>query len=494
MDLSVKARIALTPRPLRRREAALEVALLGHCPGRARLSRLLAMPRTLDNMRAVGFGPAVDALTRGTESDLYQLPIPMNSSAEFRDIFPDAHNQSTLYASVLAGDRAWLAQAVDDFFANGGEKLWIVRVPQAAGQDGFLPASRTVLHDIDTLQGLASLLVIRSVAVVGFPDLERLQVPANLPDIPRNRLDNLDPRFLPCGQTMDDGHRERRYPSELVTMPDPRPIESLLRSILSLTAQKRPDITCLFTLPLEYSRELGSPAIDSTALGTIDQIRDSDEGHRLRQMQFLFPYLRGPRFLLRSPVGLVAGLQSAVAQKGGPWRSMSEQPMVTDALPFPTQSISQVLHLRDDPGVGVLQARSGRLSLDDERLVVPALHRSDYGKATDRRYDSFRSAEVGRLLGYIRRQLQALGETMVFNVDYRDPRPRMALEQFFRGLHAQGALRGALPEDAFRIAESHTSEGRSVYEIMIAPAFPIDKLYLTLSNQGGALRTEISHA
>ena len=493
MELLLGARVALTPRPVRRREAALEAAMLGHCPGRVRSERLLAMPTMLDEMRAVGFGPAVDAIRQGSDTGLYHLPLPLNSNAEFRDIFPDADQKPTQYGSLLAGNRAWLAQAVADFFANGGEKLWVVRIPEADGQRGFLPSEGTVFHDIRTLRGLAAVMVIPNLAVAAFPDLERLQIPARLPDIPRNRLDNPDPRFLPCTQRIADDHRERRYPDEIPDAPPPYPIGELVRPIANVVARYRPDLTCLFTLPLAYSGDLGGPVVDSRALQWLGDRRSGSDGYGLRHVQFLFPYLRGPRFVLQSPVGLVGGLQAAVARSSGPWRSMAARPMLTDALPYPRLPLAQTLQLREDPGIGVIQFRNGQICLDDERLVMPALHPADYANTGDiSRFDSFRSAEVGRFLGFLQRQLQALGDTLVFNTDFRDPRPRMALERFLRRLHAMGALRGALAQDAFGITESHTQEGAMIYEIMVAPAFPIDRIYLTFTNRNGSWQTEVA--
>ena len=493
------SRIALTPRPIQRRTAALEVAMLGHCPGRARVERLLALPAALDEMRAAGFGETVDALLDGgggaaDARELHNLPIPLRSGEEFHDIFPDAASKESGYFSLLAGDRAWLAQSVDDFFANDGEKLWLVKIPQDEGQAGFLPAANTLLHDTRSLRGIATVLVIPSVAVVALPDLERLQVPARLPDIPRVRLDNPYPRFMPCGTDLDDDHRERRHSSELEAMSDPLTLNALLQGILSLLGKRRPDVQCLFTLPLAYSGELDSPMIDQQALDSITQIREGGSGHLLRHMQFLFPYLRGPGFSLHSPVGLITGQQSAVARNQGPWRSMAARALATDALPYPKLSLTETLRLREKPGVGVIQHRSGKVSLDDERLVVPALHPSDYKDAIDRkRFDGFRSAEIMRFLGFIRRQLQALGEILVFSSDYRDPRPRLLLEQFFRRLHKQGALRGALPEDAFQITEINSQEGVMLYEIMLAPALPIDRLFLTFTNQNGDWQGDLSH-
>lgn len=493
MKFLLCSRIALTPRPARRREAALETAMLGHCPGRVRPERLLAMPEALAEMRANGFGPRVDAVLAGSDTELYHLPIPLYANAQMRDIFPEADQAETGYTTMLAGAQAWLAQSVEDFFANGGEKIWLVRIPEAQAQEGFLPAEATVLHDLETLQGLASVLVIATLGVVAFPDLERLQIPARLPDIPRNRLDNPDPCFMPCSTRLDDDHRERRYPGEIPDAPDPRHIGAILPAILSWIARFRPDLACLFTLPLAYSGDLGRPVADNQALEWINTVRNSSNAHRLRHVQFLFPYLRGPRFALRSPVGLVAGLQAAVARRSGPWRSMAERAMVTDALPYPRFSLARVMQLRENPGVGVLHAHNGSVRLDDERLAVPALHPDEYAGAMDPdRFNGYRSAEVQRLLGFLRRQLQALGETLIFNLDYRDPRPRFALDQFFRRLHAGGALRGALPEDAFSITESHAREGTVIYEIMVAPAFPIDRIYLTFSNLSGAWQAEMA--
>lgn len=510
MEWLAGARIALTPRPVQRREAALEVAMLGHCPGRVRLERLLVLTAALEDLRGIGFGAAVDALTRSRTpggaplpaqlASLYHLPVPLRSSAEFHDIFPDAARQPSAYVSLLAGDSAWLAQAVDDFFANGGEKLWLVRIPEREGQAGFLPADNTLLHDVDSLRGLATVLVIPALAVVAMPDLERLQVPPRLPDVPRVRLENPEPRFLPCSTDISDDHRERRYSSELQEMPKPRPLEELLRGVLQFIARHRPDVQCLLTLPLAYSGEIDSPVVDQRALTRIAAIRDGGSGHLLRHVQFLFPYLRGPRFALRSPVGLVAGKQAAVARAKGPWHSMAAQPLLTEAQPYPRLSIARMLTLREEPGVGVLYSRSGfagrhQLSLDDERLVVPALPPADYAGTQDRhRFDGFRAAEIMRFLGFLRRQLQALGEQLVFNLDYRDPRPRLLLEQFFRRLYNRGALRGKLVEDAFSIHESQPQEGAIRFDIEIAPAFPIDRILLTFINRGGEWQTEVNDA
>jgi hypothetical protein len=141
----------------------------------------------------------------------------------------------------------------------------------------------------------------------------------------------------------------------------------------------------------------------------------------------------------------------------------------------------------------VLRHRNGHLELDDERLAVPALHPGDYPNAADPRFDGFRSAEIQRFLGFTLRQLQALGEELIFDADPADPRTRLLLEEFFLQLYQRGALRGDLPEDAFAIQQRSVTENTIAFDIQIAPAFPIDHITLTFVNRSGDWQVEVSH-
>ena len=163
-------------------------------------------------------------------------------------------------------------------------------------------------------------------------------------------------------------------------------------------------------------------------------------------------------------------------------------------MPYPTINQVQKLTLREDPGIGVIESRLGKIILDDERIIVPALHKDDYvaGELSDR-LKTLRSGEVVRFMGYLVRQLRELGEALVFNVDYRDPRPRLLLEKFFNKLHAQGALRGATPGQAYTISQSYPQEGVIAIDIEIAPAYPIDKIELTFINRDGNWLTEANN-
>jgi len=493
MDL-IGGRFTLTPRPVGRTAPALEVAMLGHCPGFVRMERLLRLTDAIDEMRELGFGPHLDAIAKSPTPAPDHLPIPLRSAGEFVDIFPDAQSsQDTLYYSRLAGGGAWLPQAVEDFFANGGEKLWMVRIPEPEGINGFLPRPYTVLHDMDTLAGLAVVLVLPNVGLVAFPDLERLQIPAQLEDIPRVRLANPAPEFIPCSQSVEDDDRERRRSSEIIAMPEPLPLIALLRQILTPITDSRPDMQCLYTLPLAYSMESDSPAIDDMQLAAL-QASIKAGAPALRHVQFLFPYLRSVRYALRSPAGVIAGSVAGAARRQGVWRSIAGVPLFTDGKPYPLVSLTDTIRWRNAPGVGVLQQRKGRLELDDERLAVPALPADDYPSPSDPRFDGFRSAEVQRFIGFTLRQLQALGEDLIFDADPADPRPRLLLEKFFLQLYQRGALRGAGPEEAFVIRQRAAGENTIAYDIQIAPAFPVDHVSLTFVNRSNDWQLEVSHA
>lgn len=486
------ARIQLNPRPIPQTAVALEVALLGHCPGNVRLERLRALSAALDEMRRAGFGARVDAIINDTEIDLYDLPIPLASSAEFDDIFPNARTQATQYASVLAGDTAWLPFAVDDFFANGGEKLWIVRVREAEGVRGFLPAFNHPLHDTESLRGLSTLLVLNDVGLIGFPDLERLQIPAQLPGIPRKRLTNPEPQFLPVGTVVDDGHRERRSSQELENETAPWQTLPLLSELLALTTKNRPDIQCLFSLPLAYSAALESPNADPLVLAELNNARAQTGAYLLRQVQLVFPYLNNGD-ALTSAVGVVAGAIASSARRNGIWRSIGATKLISSGRPYPALNIQQTLALREAPGVGVINLRQGILQIDDERLMVPALHRDDYlpGQYSER-LNGMRSAEVVRFLGYLMRELRKLGERMVFNIDPRDSRPKLLLQKFFTQLYKAGALRGATAADAFTITAAERGESTVAFNIEIAPAYPIDKIVLTFINLNGEWASSVN--
>lgn len=524
MQLLADHRIELDARPTPALRPVLEAVFIGHCPPDdrpARWDRLARDARLLEEIGALGLRRetqrlrdwaqgAIPAEAVGEElRGLFLLPIPIYSLGQFQDLFPGAFEGRTLYVSRLAGDRAWLPLAVQDFFEStrpmpdGVKKLWVIRVPEAAGRAAFLPGAGADLLDPSRLAAFDRAMLIPGAGLLALPDLERLQVPADLPDVPRVRLENPRPVFLPCAEHPDDSHRERRHGGEMPVADPPWPPDRVVPAIARALARWRPDMQCLLAVPFAAagSGEVPRPAAEFLHLlaEIVDPVRGNGElAPKLRHLQFLYPYLRGPDRRLGSPSGLIAGMQAEVSQLSGPWRSVAGRPLPGRCLPYPALTQQQATALREEPGVSILVQRGGRAELDDERLAacVLAAHVADRLPMEERRAEHWRSGEVMRFLGWLRRELRALGERLVFHTDPHDARPALLLGDFLDRLHRLGALRGRLPEQAWRLAQRQEGESTLAFDIEIAPAYPIDRIRLTFvhDRHTGASRVEFTDA
>lgn len=521
-------RIELDARPAPRRLAPLEVVMIGHCPspdGRAAWQRLARDPTVMAEIAALGFTREAERLrtlyvggTAPAAADedllaLYRLPVPIRSFGHFQALFPQSFDTDCARRSTLAGAGAWLPRAVQDFFAGNDpgfedtRTLWVLRVPESEGVRAFLPRAEARMTEPTSLGAFERALLIDRAGLIALPDLERLLVPRSLQDIPRLRLPNPPAVFLPCGSEVDDDHRERRLSREMPTDEDNWAATDPVAPIVRTLARLRPDMQCLLTLPLDHRPEDELPAVSQEFLGLLRRTAgevgsDADGGARasphvelagkLRHLQLLWPYLRSEEDRLSSPSGLVAGMQARVAQRHGIWRSIAGRPLPGRALPWPPTTQTQATAMREVPGVTVLLTRAGRLRVDDETLCVPCLPTLDLLRMTaeQRQQPHWRSAEVMRFMGWLRRELRQLGEQLLFNVDPRDPRPELALRAFFNQLHQAGALRGARPELAYRIRPLPMGESTLAFEVEIAPAFPIDRLRLTFLHERHAALTD----
>lgn len=537
--------------------APLVAGFVGHCPGRLIVEQLSGNKTLLSELERAGFAELANRLSRGEAlrpEELYFFPIPVTSGKELDRIFPDARASLPTLAA-LAGearqadgaaaelfpqglkpdaagraaaeaagrDRAWLPGAADDFFAEGGDTLWVVRIPEPSVEplrDGTalrLQESLGLLPDIPyggggTLQrilppelilqrlGLAALFRIPQIGVVALPDLERLHIPADAEPEPPPPI-RTAPVFAPCDSGASNGEAGQGIAQD--EEPEP-PAEAGFRAVIRMLGNAlevlRPDVQCLLTLPMEGTsrrREIGlapSPAIDPVAIAAIGEAIGDGRPGELRRLQFLWPYLRTEARGIHSPTGAIAGRQVVRARTSGSWRSIAGMPLRTKAASYPRVSLGHLLALRESPGIGILTERSGKLTLDDERLAVPALHPGDYDVEHMSLWNGYRSGEVRRFIGYLMRELATLGDSLVFNVDATDPRPRLVLEEFFTRLHRRGALRGRQARDAFAIRVPQQREGVIAYDIEIAPAVPIDKLVLSFTNRAGEWRAGVSDA
>ena len=247
------ARVFLNPAPVAPRQPVLPVALVGHVPGAARperLSRALREPwhglglqqreQQLDH--ALANGPA------GDDDDallaLHHLPLALDSHAQFLDLFPDAGTAATGPAAPV-GAAPWLPLAVEDFFAAGGERLWLVRVPEGEGRDGLLPAHPGDPARPDTLRGLDVALNVPDIGLVALPDLERLQLPAGLDPLPDFTPAPAQARFVPVDELARADAVPTPPPSPLSP---PWPLAEVVRRLCARFETWRPDVQALLTL------------------------------------------------------------------------------------------------------------------------------------------------------------------------------------------------------------------------------------------------------
>lgn len=493
-------RIYLDPEPVVNRQAAFEVVMIGHCPGLADLDVLFSHQTMTKEMADMGYTEELDALKKRMNDKiisvdpLYNLPIPLYSLAEFQQLFSRQRPASedaqtapkstvTLYRSRLAGSHLWLPFAVEDFFRFNGsralKKLWLINVDQSLAQQAFLPDGRGIEDKIPERNAFARALSLPRAALLTMPDLERLQIPAYIEKVPNDAVKKPVPQFLPCGSGLEIGPKNNS--KNPVEYPQPMDFGGLLQQMLVAISRYKPDLRLLMSLPLD-SELLGElPHESRDALDDLEKLKESHFADLLHRVQIIYPYVRDHRYRLMTASGLLAGKMAEVVASKGAWHSIAGTPLAGNYEPFPRLSQQQIEILRDRRNIGVLRSRLQKTELDDERLC---------GGVFGDDIEHARSGEISRFLGWLQRELEQLGHQLLFTTDPADPQPMIVLNDFFNRLHQLGALRGKNSQQAFRITRilSENVPSTLIFNIEIAPVFPIDTIQLRLQQD----RLEIS--
>ena len=508
-------RVSLLPETRLHRAPLFDVAMIGHLERDADLGYLFNNPAMLDDIRVAGYADLLAVLRAEYEKPeqplrahpLQGLPIPLRSLEEFQQLFsqPSSAPVGEKFVSRLGGDYPWLPIAVADFFQAEvmqlPRRLWIIAAPQAQGVEGFLtpdaavaPASHAQLDSAlatrprgdqlaELLQrqpALLRALDLPDLGLLTLPDFERLHIPPSLTHIPRLRVANPAPAFLPCGSNTNDGILETD------TIAREQPDESLnfvvhLQRLLRVIASFRRDVNLLLAFPFDLNRNAELPQFSQLAADQLAQWKQSDESSVLRHVQLVFPYLQDTRGNLASPCALLAGKTLALASTRGEWRSIAGLPLVTQKHVFPALSLKLTAQLRDQTGLAVLREENTRLQLDDERLPVPYVTSQP----------STNSGELARFMGGLQRALENLGLNLVFENQQAVDQSEIVLRNFFTRLHAQGALRGRRPEDAFSIRRQNDRAEEVVIEIELAPAIAIDRIQVDLRSHNNNAQAEV---
>jgi hypothetical protein len=444
--LTVQSSVAATPE--------LEAVFVG---GAASAPDPTAAADALVAAAQLGFVPA------SGDNSLNDLPLAFSSAASFAAAFP--------------GDDGWLARAVADYFAAGGLRAWVVRtvVDSAAPLDAFLLASPPVAANAPPT-GVQVALQIPSVGLLILPHLEYLclrgsEPPPALPVPPR-----IAPGFRPISDFLPPA------PSPPAPLPagvlvDP---QDVLARASALLAASRPDMLCLFALPVGADQTQTTAAIVRRADAYLHGA--TPPGPDMPQVQAFAPLLRDASGAITSPSGLVAGVLCAAGQIDGVWRSVAGRTLPSSATPM-RRIESAALDMLRESGITALRFAPGGTVLDDDILGC-----RDGAGAAPRR-----SGGARRLMGWLLRNLQGFGEQLVFENVLDDGRVELALTSLFAALLKRGALNGKQVTDAVTITRHTTAQPNAVaFDIGIAVAVAIETI--RLSFQDGTVTATLEQA
>jgi hypothetical protein len=432
----------------------------------------------------LGFTPASGDLS------LNSLPLAFTDAGSFAQAFPD--------------DDSWLARAVNDFFAAGGLRAWVVRVevdpadPLAAYIGAVPPAAhigavppdayigaltptayvRSPLFPVPLApqSGFAIAAQVDSAGLVVFPDLE-YDCLASIAPPP------LAPPPLPqpaAFRPLKDFIEPSSGPGALTKPAVPVvPFDALTRISRALAAL-RPDMICLFALPIGADPTLSQPAMVNRAVtylrgpkaldggnGAIPRVLGGSDQPRV---QAFAPLLRDALGRNATPSGLAAGLFCARAETLGVWRSLAGGALPLGATPLRRIESNALAELRNC-GVVVLKYTQGATVLDDDILACQQ-HQSGSGQ--------LRAAGGRRLMGWLVRELRSYGEQLVFENVVDDGRVELVLTSLFAELFKQGALQGGQLSDAVRITRRRDLSKPNAYafDIQIATAVAVETIRL----------------
>jgi hypothetical protein len=256
--------------------------------------------------------------------------------------------------------------------------------------------------------------------------------------------------------------------------------QGILTRVSAILAAQRPDMLCLFALPVGADGSQSMPKLVTRTLGYVGGV--SATTPNFPQVQAFAPLLRDAvTGSISSPSGLIAGTLAASAETDGVWRSITGRVLPLGAMPLRRIESNALQQLRAG-GVAVLRAAAGGAVLDDDILAcvdVPgnAMRRSAGGR---------------RLMGWLLRNLQSFGEQLVFENVLDDGRVELVLYDLFAALLKRGALNGVQVTDAVKISRTKGVEGELRFDIAVAIALAIERIQLRFVD--GELTTSLGAA
>ena len=383
---------------------------------------------------------------------------------------------------VPAPAGATLDKAVRDYFANGGQRLWIVNV--AASVDALTPQQLlNRMLGLDSLpgwHGLELLLRQHDVALIALPDLDAEEVveadsdePSHLPG---------DPCFRRCTSRGAQGQTAQHRVTGTISYGRAIPADDMLWAQQYLLARLERTRWRWFAL-------LAPPAGLSLAraLDWREKLTASSGGSDLGALYW--PWLKvqdspGAPTELRSPIGAVAGVFAATDLAEGPHVAPANRPLagVIDLeLPIGDRENGRAY----EAGLNLLRGFAGRGT-----LIWGA--RTLLWQGPNDAANPLAFINARRCMSAIARSCEVIGQTMVF--EHNSPLLRIKMHQlmvdYLLRVFATGALQGAQAEEGFFVqvhAVEDSPEGHLECTIGLALAQPAEFIEFRIGRNGGVI-------
>jgi hypothetical protein len=413
---------------------------------------------------ALGFSPAEG------DTSLNGLPLAFTDVGSFVAAFP--------------GDDSWLARAVRDYFAAGGLRAWVVRVAvdQAAPLDAYVGAGPPVLAP-KAQNAISISAQVPSAGLLVMPDLEQacLTAAAPAPEFPSPPP--LQAVFRPAADFVETASTAAARSQTAPAGQSPVTAFKVLSCVPAALAVLRPDMICLFALPVGADPTLSQPALAKRAVAYLHGAVAPNPATDLPQVYALAPLVTDASGQIATPSGLVAGLLCAAAQTDGVWRSVAGRVLPLGVTPLRRIESNELAQFRNG-GIVALRLVQGGTILDDDIMAC---------------WDRFpgsaqrRSAGGRRLMGWLVRSLQSFGEQLVFENVFDDGRVELVLTSLFAELFKRGALAGGQVSDAVRITRREFNMRNAyAFDIAVRTASTVEAIRLQFLD--GALTTTLGAA
>jgi uncharacterized protein len=378
---------------------------------------------------------------------------------------------------------AMLHDALRSFFANGGRRAWVVNV--AAAVDAVPPQvllNRLLgLADPDVPQGLELLLRQDEVSIVVLPELDAQEAVVQ----PRSDEDTPgSPCFAACARLAGAGVPAHQRPEPAWELRRLFGDDDLLwaqRYLLARLQQARWRWFALLAPPP------GLPA--EGAVRWRERLLRHGDGHDVAALYWPWVLQQrkpGDPVRLRSPVGAVAGIFSAVDAERGAHAAPANR-RVDDAVDLDAPGVDdEANRIAYDAGVNVLRAVPGLgVAVWGARTLL-------WSDAPGGNADVLRFVNARRCLSAIARTAEVVGRPLVFEPNTALLRIRLhqLMTDYLMRVFATGALAGEQPQDGFFVAVDtveDSPEGQLVCRIGVALAAPAEFIVFRIGREGGVI-------